>query len=201
MIRRAAQLLVAFIPLMLFAGVVKGLAWFGLVQSQLWWVVTLLGGLLVVSIAEVLLFKMWLLPSWAQAISERIYAGNYVPEDDPLVALSQKIISEHRSELLPELEKIVRSDAQRTRGWLELARVCLAEQHDSLRAAEHLLKGAESVRDKEDAAMLMWRAFTLLNREEKCQQRATEICRSITEKYPSTNYGRLASEKLRETAV
>ncbi len=183
---------------MLFAGVVRCLVWFSLVQSQLGWVATLLGGLLVVSVAEVLIFKMWLLPSWAQAISERIYAGSYVPEDDALVALSQRILTEHRMELVPELEKIVRSDAQRARGWLELARVCSAEQRDTLRAAEYLLEGAETVRNKEDAAMLMWRAYSLLNREEKRQQRAKEIRRSLTEKYPDTSYGRLAVETTRK---
>ncbi len=198
MIRRVGQLLVALVPLFLFAGVVRCLSWLELVHSQLGWTVTLLAGVFVMTVAEVLLFKLWLLPSWAQAISERIYAGNYFPEDDPLVALAHKIMTEHCAEKIPELEKIVKSDSQRTRGWLELARVCLAEQRDTPRAVEHLLDGAKTVHDKEDAAMLMWRAFTLLNRDEKTRQRATEICRTLTENYPGTSYGRLATEKLRE---
>lgn len=198
MIRRVIQLFVAFIPLLLFAIVLRGLTWAGWIQTQWGWVATLFVGMVLFTTVEVLIFKLWLLPSWAQAISEQIYAGNYIPEDDPLVALSFKIMEEHRSELIPELEKLVKSDAQRTRGWLELAGVCLTEQQDTLKAAEYLLLGAKTVRNKEDAAMLMWRAYTLLSKDDGKKQRAADICRHLIETYPGTTYSRFAVNKLRE---
>ncbi len=194
MIRRFFQLIVAFIPLYLFA-IGMSFWWFGLVETISGWIITLLIGVLLLAIVEGVIFRFWLLPSWAQALSERFYGGNYFPADDPVVSLAQQIIDQHLADRVPELERLVRSDSSRTRAWMELARVTELELKDPQKAAEHMLTGARKVARKEDAAMLMWRAVTLLRKEDRSPSRAEEIRRDLIKRYPKTTYGRLAADR------
>ncbi len=199
MIRRFFQLVVALVPLYAFA-IGMCFWWFGLVETVSEWIVTLLIGILLLAVIEGAIFRMWLLPSWAQALSERFYGGDYFPADDPIVSLAQQIINEHRTDRIPELEKLARSDSSRTRAWMELARVAEVELKDPQKAAEYMMTGARKVSRKEDAAMLMWRAVTLLRRDDKTKARAEEICCDIISRYPKTTYGRLAAEHKDEEA-
>lgn len=194
MIRRFFQLIVAFIPLYLFA-IGMSFWWFGLVETISGWIITLLIGVLLLAIVEGVIFRFWLLPSWAQALSERFYGGNYFPADDPVVSLAQQIIDQHLADRVPDLERLVRSDSSRTRAWMELARVTELELKDPQKAAEHMLTGARKVARKEDAAMLMWRAVTLLRKEDRSPSRAEEIRRDLIKRYPKTTYGRLAADR------
>lgn len=153
-------------------------------------------GIAALALVEGLMFKWWILPLFADAVSERLYAGNYLPEDDPLACLVSQIVEHKRRELMPELERLVAADPQRVRGWLELARVCEGEFADQREAVAHLLRGAELVRRKEDAAMLMWRAITLCERYDNLRPRALELLPELAHRFPHTTYGRLALDRL-----
>lgn len=197
MIRRLGQLVVGLIPLYVF------LVWaLFFVQPQLEKhtlraLAMLLGGLAVMAIIQGGVFKRWLLPLWAQAISERLYAGSYLPEDDPIASLAAEIFSQHRADLVPELEKLVLADPSRTRAWLELARALELEAHDIPRAAHVLQRGAASVRHDADRAMLLWRAAGLLQKEEAHREEAKDLLDRVADEFPHTAYGHLAATRRR----
>ena len=197
MMRFFVHLIIALIPVYVFA-IGIGISTMAISdESGRWsygeWIASMLLGVLALAVVEGFIFRLWLLPKWAQALSERFYGGAYFPADDPVATLAQLIIDQHCGERAPELEKLVLSDPSRTRGWMELARVSEIELKAPQRAAEYMLTGACKVRRKEDAAMLMWRAVTLLRREEGSRPRAEEIRRELTRRYPKTTYGRLAA--------
>ena len=172
MIRLFFQLVVALIPVYIFAiGICISTVAFADILTK-WsysnWIASMLLGVLVLAVVEGFIFRLWLLPKWAQVLSERFYGGTYFPADDPVASLAQSIIDQHLPERAPELEKLVSSDPSRTRGWMELARV--------------------------DAAMLRWRAVTLLRKDEASRSRAEEIRHELIQSYPKTTYGLLAAE-------
>ena len=198
MIRLFFQLVVALIPVYIFAiGICISTVAFADILTK-WsysnWIASMLLGVLVLAVVEGFIFRLWLLPKWAQVLSERFYGGTYFPADDPVASLAQSIIDQHCGERAPELEKLVLSDSTRTRGWMELARVAEIELKDSQKAAEYMLTGARKVPHKEDAAMLMWRAVTLLRKDGASRPRAEEIRHELIQRYPKTTYGRLAAE-------
>lgn len=152
-------------------------------------------GIAVFALAEGVLFKFWLLPILAQFVSERLYAGSYLPENDPLAQLISEITRHHRPDLLPELEKLVQADPRRVRGWLELARLQETLLNNPAEASSTLLKGADAVHNQEDAALLMWRAITLNERHTSRAHLAPPLISELTRRYPNTNYGRLAAKR------
>lgn len=199
--RQLARLLVALIPLYVFI-------WWMLVpvpeylyhKDTMIGLVMLLGGVVTLAVAEGMIFKLWLLPLWAQHMSERLYAGSYLPEDDPLVILSARIIQEHATELIPELTRMVeKDDPGRVRAWLELAHVLEAVAKNLPLAAEKLLLGARCVKDDEDAAMLMWRAMAIYKKIMD-SERELSICKKLVDLYPFTSYGKLAVTRLKDIA-
>lgn len=198
MIGFLARLLVLLAPIGAFTLWVTGP-----VQQQLYHhsvtlgIVMLLGGLAVLAALEGALLKFWLLPLMARRISEQLYAGSYLPENDPLAMLAQKITEEHRPELIPELEHIVHADPRRTRAWLVLSQLIEAELHDAPRAVEVLLQGAAALkRNREDAALLIWRAATLCHKHASLEAKAATLHRQLAEQYPHTQYGRLAAQRV-----
>ena len=196
MMYRLGQLIVGFIPLYIFSGWALLFVQPQLEHHALRAIAMLLGGLIVMAIIQGIIFKLWLLPSWAQAIGERLYAGNYVPEDDPIASLAATIFSQHRPDLIPKLEKLVLADSSRTRAWLELARALGQEAHDISLAADALQRGAAAVKSKDDRAMLLWRASILLLREKGREEEAKKIRERLAGEFPHTAYGRLAATSL-----
>lgn len=156
----------------------------------------LLCGLAILTLIETAIFKYSLLPRLADAVCRHICAGNYLPDDDPVAALAQKITTEHRPELLPELTRLVQADPRRTRAWLELARLLEDTLHDTTQAVDRLLEGAAAVRRPEDAALLTWRAITLLRKRPELAAKASDLLHSLAEQFPRTAYGKLALKEL-----
>ena len=165
--------------------------------EQLGTVLMLLGGLLALVVVEALIFKLYLLPLWARGLSERLYAGSYFPEDDPLASLARKISTENRPDLLPELTRLVEADPHRVRAWLELARLLVDTRHDTPQAVQSLLRGAKAMRRDEDAALLLWRAATLLQKDPGLATKAASLLAELAEQYPATAYGKLAANRLK----
>lgn len=198
MIRFLWQLLVVLAPIGAFA-------WWALgpVQTHLYHgsasvgILLLLAGLGVLTLVEGLLFKLWLLPSWAHSLSIRFSSGSYVPADDPLVQLVQSLSREPDPARLQQLIRLVGADPHRVRGWLELARVLEEAFQDAPAAVDKLLLGAQTVRNQEDAALLMWRAATLCERHASLADRAQPLLADIARQFPDTNYGRLAASRAR----
>lgn len=152
--------------------------------------------LVVMTLIEGLLFKYWVLPRWGQAISERLYAGNYTPDDDPLVQLAEKIRREKDATLLPELIRMVQQDARRLRSWQELAGIQLLEFAQAEAAVETLLKGAAKVRPTEDRAFLLYRAATTCEKHLQDAARAKKLYEQVARRFPRTAYGKLAEKHL-----
>lgn len=200
MSRLLVQLLLALAPIGAYAWWLLGPVRAALARGErLGTALSLLAGLLVLALVEGLLFKLYLLPSWARSLSERLYAGSYLPEDDPLARLARRISAENRPDLLPELVRLVEADPQRVRAWLELARL-LDEAHDTPQAAEKLLQGSRAVRRREDAALLIWRAAVLLGKNTQLAPKARPLLEQLASSYPDTAYGQLAAERLGKQA-
>ena len=156
-------------------------------------------GLGVMVLVEALIFKFWLLPSWARSMSMRFYAGSYIPEDDPIASLASIIRADNRKDLIPELSDLVEQDPTRARAWLELASILESVKNDPQKAVEKLIRGASCVKNDQDAAMLLWRAVSLLRKSDDGKQRAEQIREDIIRRYPNTSYGQFAAQHREQT--
>ena len=192
--RLFAYLLVVLAPLGAFAWWVMGP-----VQARLYHgsptmgILLMLAGLAALALVEGALFKFWLIPLCARVMSERFSSGSYLPEDDPLVRLVAEVSQDPQR--LPELVRLVESDPQRTRGWLELAR--MMERDAPAQAVEKLCQGAQKLRhNKEEAALLMWRAITLAEKHPELAEKASTLLSELASAYPETSYGQLALKRV-----
>lgn len=154
-----------------------------------------LGALSALAAVEYPLLRYWVLPRWAQNLGERLYAGNYSPLEDKVVIVAEQIRREGDENLLPQLEALVRADPSRLRGWRELADVQLHVFHRPEDAVATLLKAEERVPDKEDRALLLWRAAQWAENLLNDPARARELYARAAKKYPATVYGRRAGKR------
>ena len=196
MLRRLFQLFLVLLPLGLFALVLLEVRELLSQGQTLRCIATFLAALAVLAFLEGLLFRCWILPSWSRALSERFYAGAYTPDQDALASLISRLSGEHDRQLLPELERLVRRDPRRVRGWLEWARLLADEFGEPSRAAEVLLEGVRQVSRREDQAMLLCRAAHLFQTRLKEEKRAEELYACAAQRYPHTSYGKLAQSRL-----
>lgn len=157
----------------------------------------LLGALAALAIIEGILFKYWLLPSLGQAVSDRLYAGSYLPEQDELAQLTARIRSTKNCELLPRMAELVQQQGFRSRGWIELARLHQDLNNNHQEALQTLLKGAEAVTDKEDRAMLLYRAACLCRNKLSAPTQARELFTKAAQFYPNTVYGKQAAHQIK----
>lgn len=198
--RRLFQFAVILLPLGLFVAVLF------FVREQLDrdqvlpGIALLLAALAVLALLEGFLFRFWILPDWGRALSERLYAGSYTPDQDPLASLTAQLAEERGSQrapqLLAKLEQLVRRDSRRVRGWLEWSRLLAEEYGDPSRAVAVLQEGERCVRSKEDRAMLLCRAAHLCQTRLRDESRAEELYAAAAHQYPRTTYGKLAQSHL-----
>lgn len=194
--RFVAQALLVLAPIAVYAWWIAVPVQKQLERGDLFHVVLfLLGGLAVLALSEGIIFKKCVLPALARFVSERLYAGSYSTEDDPFACLARKIALENRPDLLPQLAALAEADPLRVRAWLELARLLDELAHDPSQAVECLLQGADAVRRKEDAALLIWRAVTLLEKQPDHASRAGALRERLISLYPGTAYGKLAARR------
>ncbi len=190
--RRFLQLVVVLVPLGLFALFLEP------VQQRLFGgqatqgILLLLGALTALVLVEVLLFRYWILPGWSEKLAERLYAGSYLPENDPLACLVEQINAQQDVSALPALELLVRKHPQRVRGWLELARLQLELADDALAALLVLDQGASLAHDAEDAALLSFRAARMCEKYLHDTESSTRRLLQLAARYPHTVYGRKA---------
>jgi len=155
----------------------------------------MLGALAVLVAVEYLFLRYWLLPRWAQNLGERLYAGDYSPQEDKVVAAAEQIRRERDEKLLPQLVTLVQADSSRLRGWRELADVQLNVFHRPEDAIATLLEAEERVSDKEDRALLLYRAAQWTENRLNNPARARELYTLAAKKYPATVYGRRAGKQ------
>ena len=157
---------------------------------------TLLGAaLLLFVLAEALLFRLVLLPRMGQAVGEKLYGGSYIPEEDRLVQAVEEVRRSKDREKLGAVRTLVQADRRRLRGWQELARLYQEEFGDMQAAAEVLTEGAAAVGDKEDRALLLYRAARLYEQMNRPERRL-ELLREAADRYGETVYGKKAAALL-----
>ena len=196
MLRRLFQLVAVACPIGLFALALEP------VQQRMYGghgtqgILMLLGALVLLAVVEGLLFRYWILPGWSEKLAERLYSGSYVPGDDALVRLVERIDMEKNTALLPELEKVVMQQRWRLRGWLELARLQLELQRDASAALSTLETAIGIIRAPEDAALLMFRAAQLCEKSLHDTEAAQSWLQRAVDSHPDTVYGRRAAARL-----
>lgn len=161
-------------------------------------ILLLLAALAALTLVETLLFRYWILPGWSERMAQRLYAGSYLPEDDELAVLIDRIETEKDVALMPCLEQLVRRQKWRLRGWLELARLQQELQHDAPAALHTLEEAVARVRGAEDVAMLMYRASQLCEKSLRDPSAAEQWLLRLAAQYPASVYGRKALERLRK---
>lgn len=196
MLRRFCQLLVVLLPLGLFALVLQPVQqrMFGGLATQ--GILLLLGALALLAVVEGLLFRYWILPGWGERVAERLYAGSYLPEEDALAALIDRIEAQKDASLMPQLAGMVRRQRWRLRGWLELARLQQELMHDAPAALASLEEATRAVREPEDIALLMYRAALLCEKSLNDSSAARSWFLRAAETHPATVYGRRAAARL-----
>ena len=159
-------------------------------------ILILLASLAVLALVEGLIFRIWILPAWGQAIGEHLYGGSYLPEEDAIARLAAQIRRSEDASLLPNMRQLVLEQKRRSRGWLELARLLQDVAHDDSAALQALLDGAEAVTDREDRAMLLYRAGSLAADKLNSPAEAAELFSRAANFLPNTVYGKRAAAKL-----
>lgn len=196
MLRRLFQLLSVLVPLGLFALALQP------VQQRLYGgqatqgILLLLAALALLSILEGLLFRYWILPGWSEKMAERLYAGSYLPDEDTLAHLADRIEREKNAELVPQLVLLVHAQSWRLRGWLELARLQQEVLQDAPAALSSLEEAIRAIREPEDVALLMFRAARLCEKSLHDETAARCWWQRAAELYPDTVYGRKAASRL-----
>lgn len=196
MLRFLVRLFILTLPLLLFAGAVLIVRDHLFAGERLYPLLILLGSLALLAIVEGLLFRYWVLPAWGDRLADKIYAGSYEPGADVLAQLSTRIQTEKDASLLPEMEKLVHQQADRTRGWLELARLYQYTFEQPQKALDTLIEGAQRASGREDRALMLFRAASLCEKSLSAPQKAQELYRDAATRYPKTTYGKKATQKL-----
>ena len=150
---------------------------------------------LLAAVEGVILRKI-LIPLWGEKVAERIYAGSYVPDDDPLVQLAERVRASRDEALLAKLEKAVRAQGWRYRGWMELAAIHRDVFSNPAAACNSLQEGSAAVEDPQDAAMLLYRAAHVAQDAMRDATLANSLRHKAAADFPQTVYGRKAAAEL-----
>lgn len=193
--RRFFSILVVLLPVAAFVACLPEVRRMIDEGMVLYGMLAMFGALAVMTLLETLIFKWWVLPAWGRAISDRLYAGSYTPDDDALVVLVEKIRREKDASLMPQLVRMVQRDARRLRAWQELANLQLYEFSQSREAVDTLLQGAEQVEPVEDRAFLLYRAAKTCEQHLRDAARAQDLYEQTARRFPRTAYGQLAAKK------
>lgn len=193
---RTKLVIFALLPLVAFA---LGLLWVDHLFTEgegLRGICWLIGMLALFALVEGIYLRRVLIPLWGEKMAERIYAGSYVPDDDALVQLADKVRESRDDALLARLEKEVRGQGWRYRGWMELATIQRDVFSNPAAACHTLQEGAKAVDDPQDAAMLLYRAAHVAEASVRDASLAESLRRKAAADYPETVYGRKAAAEL-----
>ena len=192
---RFLRLLVVLLPLGLFVLVLQPVQELMFGGQATRGIVLLLAALALLALAEGLMFRYWILPGWCGKVAERLYAGSYLPGQDALACLIDRIEQTGDCSLLPALQQLVRQQPRRSRGWLALARFRHQLQGDPAGALETLEQATTFISSPEDTALLLFRAGKLCETGLHDNARARDYWQRAATTCPATAYGRKAAEK------
>ncbi|MCQ2372059.1 MAG: hypothetical protein MJ058_08435 [Akkermansia sp.] len=193
---RTKLVIFALLPLVAFA---LGLLWVDHLFTAgegLRGICWLIGMLALFALVEGIYLRRVLIPLWGEKVAERIYAGSYVPDEDPLVQLAERVRETRDEAQLAKLEKAVRAQGWRYRGWMELAAIQRDVFSNPAAACSTLQEGAAAVEDPQDAAMLLYRAAHVAEAAAHDAALAESLRRKAAADYPETVYGRKAAAEL-----
>ena len=196
MLSRFAKVLVVLLPVGAFALALMPVQELMFSGEATKGVILLLVAMVLLAVVEGLLFRYWVLPGWGEKMAERLYAGSYIPENDALACMVERIAQEKDASLLPRLREMVLRQPHRLRGWLELARLQQELLPDAAAALATLEEAAAAVRDREDAAMLLYRAGALCESVLHDSARARGIWQRAADTFPATVYGTRSAARL-----
>lgn len=195
--KRWGKAFVLLVPLAAFIGSLYWVREWLYHGHALWGLGLLVASLAVLSMVEGALLKFWFLPGLGGALADRLYGGRYYPDEDALAVIVDGIQKKGDPGALSELEKVVRADPHRLRGWQELAHLQLTLGRDALAAVKTLVDGSRAVRGKEDRAMLLYRAAVLCHDNLGEGERARVLWGEAARRYPSSVYGLRAAARLK----
>ena len=196
MLRRLFQLVAVACPIGLFVLALEPVQQLMYGGHGTQGILLLVGALALLAVAEGLLFRCWILPSWSEKLAEHLYAGSYLPEEDTLARLIDCIEREKNAALIPELERLVQQQRWRLRGWLELARLQQELLHDAASALASLEKATRYIKAPEDAALLLFRAAQLCEKSLHDEAACRQWLQRAVDAHPDTVYGRRAAARL-----
>lgn len=197
MLLRLFQLVVVALPLGLFALALQPVQELMYGGSATMGILLFLAALALLAVVEVLLFRYWILPGWGDKVAEHLYAGSYLPQNDELALLVDRIAQTNKVEDIPLLQQLVRRYPRRLRGWLELVHLQQVLLKDDAAALETLKEAARAMRRQpEDAAMLLYRAALLCDKALHDQSSYLSLLQQAVTQYPKTVYGKKAAAKL-----
>lgn len=196
MLCRFAKVLVVLLPIGAFALALRPVQKLMFTGETTKGIILLLVALVLLAVVEGVLFRYWVLPGWGEKMAERLYAGSYIPENDDLACMVERIAQAKDATLLPGLRQMVLRQPQRLRGWLELARLQQELLPDPTAALTTLEEASAAVRDREDAAMLLYRAGSLCESALRNTARAREFWQRAADSFPATVYGARSASRL-----
>lgn len=196
MVKRILPFASLLLPLALFVGALYKVRQLFDREEGLLGIGIMLGALATMAAIVGLMLKFWLLPTWGRAISERVYAGSYLPDEDPIVSLAQEIRKCRDWERMAEFEKRIMQDSSRARAWMEYFSL-LSDVFQAKEAAlQALLKGAEYVRSKEEKAMFLYRSALYCEKKLNDLRQARSLFEQAARRFPRTAYGKQAALRL-----
>lgn len=151
------------------------------------------GGVLMIAVWEGVAIRAWVLPWIGRFFSATVYGGSYSAQDDPLLALAERIRSSKDAALLPEFLALVEQDKGRARVWSELAALYDDTFHNLPETLAALLQGAEHADSAQDRAMFIYRAAKMRQSRMGDGAGARELYARAAALYPRTAYGRKAA--------
>ncbi len=159
---------------------------------------SLLFGIILASILIWFVLKRTLLPFVAEHIRAFLTGdnGSYQSADDELHRLVESIRESRDAQRLTELDAYCAENPQRLRAWQEYASLLHGSFKRSQEASELLERAASTLRDKQDCALLLYRAGIIQRDTLQQASDAQRLFRAASTRYPQSTYGKLAAKQL-----
>ncbi len=157
---------------------------------------------LVLLIFGLVIFYKYVIRPLNEAFGERIRAwivgetNLYNSDEDELEQIVKRIRASKDASQMEEMEAYCLSNPRRLRGWQEYARLLHDVFDDAAAACELYERAVEKIRNKQDKALLLYRAGQLCRDHRKDAKEAERYFRAAAEKYPRTTYGAKSREQV-----
>lgn len=138
----------------------------------------------------------WVWPLFGEWVADVVYGDRRLAGDDPLEQLALEVRRTRSEEAMERMRQFAEENGDRTRVWTECANLLRDVLQRPAEAAETLERGASQVGEKEDRALLLYRAACLYDAMPGKREKAVELWALASELYPETTYGAQAAERL-----